>query len=171
MADSRTRKTGVEPQIVDYVLAAGAVAMLAGMLTAIARGYPEWGLLHWPIWAHLATLAIALSLTPIMLVRQRGDLWHRRMGYVWLACMVVTSLVSFLVPPPGTLSPIFILSILTLAISFRVWQTARAHQWKQHRTNVRGIVIGGLLLAGFMTFQFGRLFDRWIHGLAGTTIG
>lgn len=154
------------PQVVDYILAIAAATMLAAMLTALARGQSEWALLPWPMWAHISTLAIALTLTPIMLLRARGDSLHRRLGYVWLAAMVSTALVSFLIPPLGSISPIWVLSVLTLWISYQILQTARRHQWQKHRFHVRGIVIGGLLIAGFFTFQFGRVFDRWISGIA-----
>lgn len=140
--------------------------MLAAMITALARGVSEWGLVSGAMWAHISTLALALALTPIMLLRARGDRLHRRLGYVWLSAMVSTALVSFFIPPLGTLSPIFVLSALTLWISFQILQTARRHQWQKHRFHVRGIVIGGLLIAGFFTFQFGRIFDRWISGIA-----
>jgi uncharacterized membrane protein len=155
------------PQISDYVLAAGTLAMLAAMVTALVRGQSEWSALPWPMWTHIATLAVALSLAPIMLLRQRGDRLHRWMGYVWLAAMITTALVSFAIPPPGKISPIWALSVLTLIISWQIWRTARNYDWRKHRIHVRGIVIGGLLIAGFFTFQFGRVFDRWISGLAG----
>lgn len=151
--------------ITDYVLAAGSAAMLAAMAAELVRGQPEWHLVHWPLWAHLATLVVALMLTPVMVLRARGDRLHRRLGYAWLAAMVATALVSFLIPPPGAFSPIFLLSALTLFLCWRILANARRHDWQQHRANVHGLTIGALIIAGFFTFLFGRIFDRWIGGL------
>ena len=153
------------PEIWDYLLAVGAAILLAAMVTAIARGANEWHLLRWPMWVHIATLAAALTLTPLMLLRSRGDMLHRRLGQLWLSCMLVTALVSFLIPPLGNISPIWILSVLTLIGSYQIWNTAKAHQWRKHRRHVRNLVTAGLLIAGFFTFQFGRIFDRWISGI------
>lgn len=161
-------KVQQNPQRLDYILALGAFGMLGAMGTALVRGQGEWGLLPWPMWVHIVTLAAALVLTPVMLVRPRGDRPHRFLGYLWLSAMITTALVSFLIPKAGAISPIWILSILTLFTSVQIWRTARGHNWQRHRFHVRAIVIGGLLIAGFFTFQFGRVFDRWISGLAGT---
>lgn len=163
--DAKLRR---DPQKLDYILALGTLGMLGAMGTALIRGQSEWGLLPWPMWVHIVTLAVALVLTPVMLVRPRGDRPHRVLGYVWLSAMITTALVSFLIPKAGDISPIWILSGLTLFTSVEIWRTARSHNWQKHRFHVRGIVIGGLLIAGFFTFQFGRVFDRWISGLAGT---
>ena len=167
MATQAKPQTGADeraPQKIDYLLSVGVAAMLAAMLTALTRGQAEWNQLPWPMWVHIGTLAVALTLTPIMLLRARGDTLHRQLGYVWLTAMVSTALVSFLIPPPGSISPIWILSILTLWVSFQILRTAQQHRWEKHRFHVRGIVIGGLLLAGFFTFQFDRIFDRWLNG-------
>jgi uncharacterized membrane protein len=39
---------------------------------------------------------------------------------------------------------------------------ARRHEWKRHRSAVRAMVAGALLVAGFFTFPFGRLLGTWL---------
>ena len=39
---------------------------------------------------------------------------------------------------------------------------ARRHNWKGHRSAVRGMVTGALLVAGFFTFPFGRMMGAWL---------
>ena len=149
----------------EYGLAAGCLAMLAAMLTAIAKGKAQWDTLPITYWIHFGTLGVALAITPVMLVRRRGDGLHRILGITWLAMMVTTALITFLIRDvnDGGFSIIHLLSVLTLVVSWRIWRSARAHRHKAHRGHVRGIVFGALLIAGFFTFQFNRLFDTWLH--------
>jgi len=43
-----------------------------------------------------------------------------------------------------------------------IWWTARTHRVAAHRRQVRGMVTGALLVAGFFTLPFGRLLGRWL---------
>ena len=154
------------PTAFDYVLAAGALAMLAAAVTAVLRGRVDWGVLPPVIWFHLATICSALILTPAMLIRRKGDRRHRQLGYVWVVLMVATALGSFFIrfTNDGGFSVIHILSVLTLVVCFRLVRAAQRHDIKAHLRNVRGIVIGALLIAGFRTFPFDRLLGQWLQG-------
>lgn len=118
------------------------------------------------VWLHIATIVTALVLTPVMLLRRRGDRPHRVLGYVWVLSMAVTALASFWVKTinPGSFSLIHILSAWTLIqLPIIVW-TARKHRHGAHRRSVRGMVLGALLIAGFFTFPAGRLMGHWLFG-------
>ena len=41
---------------------------------------------------------------------------------------------------------------------------ARRHDVARHRSAVRGMVLGALLIAGFFTFPFNRLLGQWLFG-------
>lgn len=80
--------------------------------------------------------------------------------------MLLAALVSLTIRlnKDGSFSVIHILSVYVLVMVPRfVWQ-ARTHQVARHRSGVRGMVIGALLVAGFFTFPFGRLLGRWLLG-------
>jgi uncharacterized membrane protein len=114
----------------------------------------------------MATIAIALGLTPIMLTRRRGDRLHRQLGWVWVASMFLTALVSLDIRliNRGGFSLIHILSVWTLIqVTVIVW-SARHHNVARHRSAVRGMVLGALLIAGFFTFPFDRLLGQWLFG-------
>ena len=64
------------------------------MVAALIRGRAHWGEVSPLIWAHIATVMLAVLLTPVMLLRPRGDRLHRRIGWVWCAAMVITALLS-----------------------------------------------------------------------------
>jgi uncharacterized membrane protein len=160
------RRIALAPEPVDYALALGATLILAAVVAAVARGRADWGLIPWPIWLHLATIAGALILTPIMLLRRRGDRLHRRLGYLWVASMIATAAISFAIRgrPSGGLSPIHIISAFVLAMAPYVAWTASRHDIRAHRKAIRMMIAGALLIAGLFTFPFGRLLGRWLFG-------
>jgi uncharacterized membrane protein len=159
-------KLSLTPDLVDRILSAAALALLAAVLTALARGRGEWGEVPAFVWAHIATILLAVTLTPVMLLRRRGDRLHRRLGWVWASAMALTALLSFWIRGlnSGSLSLIHILSAWTLIqVPLIVW-AARTHNLARHRTAVRGMVAGALIVAGIFTFPFDRLMGRWLFG-------
>ena len=148
----------------EKLLAVGAVLLLATILVALGKGHAQWAQLPWVIWVHLATVMIALALTPVMLLRPRGDATHRLFGKVWVAAMFLTALESFLVrfSNHGQFSFIHIISTYVVVAAPLIWWTAHNHRIVSHRRHVRGMVTGALLIAGFFTFPFGRLLGHWL---------
>lgn len=154
------------PDRYDRFLAAAAVVLLGFVAAALWRGRGEWGEVPTFVWAHIATIAFALCLTPVMLLRRRGDWLHRRLGWLWVGAMGLTALLTFWIRGlnGGSLSVIHILSAWTLIqVPLIVW-AARSHNIARHRAAVRGMVTGALLIAGVFTFPFGRLLGHWLFG-------
>lgn len=164
---ARPMPHALAPTWFDLVLAVLSAALLAAVLGALAGGRGEWSMLPANVWFHLVTIIIALALTPVMLLRFRGDRLHRTLGYVWLVSMVTTALMSFSIRQinDGTFSFIHLLSVLTLWVCYKLVRNARAHDPIGHRREVRGIVLGALMIAGFFTFQFDRVMGRWLIAL------
>lgn len=152
------------PDTFERLLAAGSVILLAAVAVALIKGRADWASVPWQVWPHLLTIAVALALTPVMLLRRRGDRLHRRLGWVWAGAMFLTALVSFDLREVnhGRFSIIHLLSLWTLIqVPIIVW-AARAHNVQRHRRAVRGMVLGALLIAGFFTFPFDRLLGHWL---------
>ncbi|MEQ7872802.1 hypothetical protein ABDK56_02185 [Sphingomonas sp. ASV193] len=165
-ANKRTHLPLIAADGFEKLLATAAVLLLAAVIIAIARGHDRWALVPPMVWAHLATIGIALALTPVMLLRRRGDRRHRALGRVWAVAMFMTALLSFSIRGinRGGLSFIHLLSAWTLIqVPIIVW-SARRHDVARHRSAVRGMVFGALLVAGFFTFPFNRLLGRWLFG-------
>ena len=154
------------PQAFDKALAAAAAGLLVAVLAALARGRGEWGEVPAVVWAHILTILVALALTPVMMLRRRGDRPHRALGWIWASALFLTALISFWVRGinPGGFSWIHVLSLLTVGQVPLIVLYARRHDWKRHRSAVRGMVTGALLVAGFFTFPFGRLMGSWLFG-------
>lgn len=151
----------ITPDRFERVLAAGAVVILVMTLAALIRGHADWPSIPGFVLAHLVTIIIALALTPTMLLRPRGDRLHRRFGWIWSAALFLTALLSFGIRQAnGGLSAIHILSAWTLIqVPLIVW-SAKRHRVATHRSAVRGMVLGALLIAGAFTFPFGRLLGQ-----------
>jgi uncharacterized membrane protein len=162
-----TPKTvSVLPDGFDRLLCIGAVALLSALVIALFKGRAEWGQLPGTVWVHIATIATALILTPVMLTRRRGDPLHRQLGWVWVISMFLTALISLDIRliNRGGFSVIHILSVWTLIqVTVIIW-SARNHNVAQHKSAVRGMVLGALLIAGFFTFPFNRLLGQWLFG-------
>jgi uncharacterized membrane protein len=159
-------KISLRPEPFDRILAAAALVLLAFVLAALWRGRGEWGEVPAFVWGHIATILTAVVLTPVMLLRRRGDRLHRRLGWVWASAMALTAALTFWIRGlnQGSLSLIHVLSAWTLIqVPLIVW-AARTGNVARHRNAVRGMVAGALLIAGIFTFPFDRLLGRWLFG-------
>jgi uncharacterized membrane protein len=148
----------------ERALAFAASALFVVAAFAVAKGQGEWSRVPAIIWLHLGTIAVALGLTPVLLLRRRGDDFHRVLGWIWASAMFVTASLTFFIRVinPGHLSPIHLLSLLTIVAVPRLVLQARGHRIAQHRRGVRTVVTFALLLAGVLTFPLGRMLGVWL---------
>ena len=160
-----TRANPWVPDAYEKALSIGALLLLAAVLTAILRGQAQWAMVPGVVWAHILTILVALMLTPAILLSPRGDARHRWLGRIWAAAMLLTALLSFGIRETnGGFGVIHILSVWVVIQVPLLWYAARSHKVALHRSSVRGMVTGALLIAGFFTFPFGRLLGRWLFG-------
>jgi len=102
--------------------------------------------------AHAFCATVALIVGAFNLLRRRkGDLLHRIAGWSWTAAMIFVSVSSFWIRTfnPGRLSPIHILSVITLvSLAGAIWSAAR-HNIASHRGFMLGSYFGllGALVA------------------------
>ncbi|WP_081745666.1 DUF2306 domain-containing protein [Bordetella petrii] len=114
-------------------------------------------------WAAIA----AVALGAIVLLRKKGDAWHRWTGRCWLAVMLVTVLSSFFIHELrtwGAWSPIHILSVVTLFLLVRAYQAIRKRNVTRHAHLMKTAFFNALLLAGFFTFLPGRIMYAVVFG-------
>ena len=158
------RPKPITPDTYERALSVGAILLLVAAIVAVGRGYADWPRIPMFVWAHLAMIFIALALTRVMLLRRRGDARHRKLGWVWLSAMMLTAFISLLIDNPhlNRFSYIHILSVFVLIQAPMIAYKARTHKIKSHRLNVRAMVTGALLIAGFFTFPFDRLLGHWL---------
>jgi uncharacterized membrane protein len=163
-AETVAKSQLIVPDRFDQLLSLGAAILLAALIIAIFKGRADWSETPASVWFHLVTIATALVLTPIMLLRQRGDKWHKQTGYIWVIAMFVTAMVSIDIRliNRGGFSIIHLLSVWTIIQCTLILWSARKRNTVRHRSAVRGMVFGALLIAGFFTFPFDRLLGRWL---------
>ena len=156
----------IAPDWFERLLATVAAGLFVIVIVALAKGQAQWTQVPRGIWLHLVTIMTALALTPYMLLRPRGTPLHRLLGKIWVSAMVATAAISLFVrySNPGHFSFIHLLSVFVLVMAPRVWLTARRHNVAGHRSTVRGLVTGALIVAGYFTLLETRLLGHWLFG-------
>ncbi len=108
---------------------------------------------------HILSAIIALGLGPFALYRQRRDIWHKTIGYVWVVCMMTVALSSFTITSFGVVgpfSPIHLLAIFTLWSLYQAIRHVVAGRIALHRLVMRNLYWYGLIIAGLFNFLPGR---------------
>lgn len=144
--------------IVGYLAAGdGRLARLGFSLHA-----PRWDLLltsPTAIQLHVAAALIALAIGVVLLIGIKGNGLHRTLGWIWVLAMATTAISSFFIHRinPGGLSLIHLLSGWTVIGLPMAVHAARRHRVAAHRRAMTGMFVGGLIVAGLLTFLPGRL--------------
>ncbi len=104
----------------------------------------------------VATFAIGLFLLSGL---PKGTRVHKRLGWSWVVFMALTAISSFfLVGLNGNhMSWIHGLSAWTVIILPFAVAAARRHDVKAHAKHMRGMFLGGMLIAGLFSFLPGRI--------------
>ena len=144
---------------------AGYLARDDGRLFGLgARGLhaPRWGLMlaaPGAIQIHVAAALAALAIGVVLLAGVKGNRLHRTLGWVWVLAMATTAISSFFIHRlnPGGLSLIHLLSGWTVVGLPMAVHAARRHRAADHRRAMTGMFVGGLIVAGLLTFLPGRL--------------
>lgn len=116
---------------------------------------------------HLVTVLPAAVIGAwLILGSRKGALWHRRMGYAFLALMTATAVSTVFVRElnHGALSWIHLLIPVTLLGVVGGLAAARRHDVRRHRSVMLGLYLGALVIAGGFTLLPGRLLHRLLFG-------
>lgn len=159
----------------NWLLAVASIGLAAAAITAIVRGRAHWAEVPPLVWLHLATILAATLLTPVMLLRRKGNRRHRQLGYLWVGAMMLTGVTSLFFTTrvasrpnlgvfSGDFSPIHLLSVWVLVQVPLLVRRARRHDVAGHERSVRAMVLGALVIAGFFTFPFNRMLGAWLLG-------
>lgn len=114
------------------------------------------------LYVHLATIIPAVFLGLAVFVMRKGTQWHRRIGYVYLTCMMITGIVTLFMPAFvgaklwNHFGFIHLFSLLTIWTVPRAIINARAGRIRAHKGNMIGLYIGAVIIAGVFTFMPGR---------------
>ncbi len=119
-----------------------------------------------PVLIHLSAALSALVLGIAMLVRRKGTASHKAVGRAWVALMLTVAITSLWIPRFLQFSWIHSFTLLTLiALPLGIYRI-RSGNVKGHAGTMKGIFIGGLIIAGVFTFIPGRVLGNWLwHGV------
>jgi uncharacterized membrane protein len=132
-------------------------------IAAIAQAPPA-------VLIHLATLAVAVACTVVLLTGVKGSRLHRVLGWTWSGAMLTTAVATLFIPAPPGAANIFGLGYLHLFALFtfisvpRAVIAARSHDVDRHAKIISGFLVGGLGLAGLFAFLPGRLMWQVVFG-------
>ena len=113
------------------------------------------------ILVHMIAAFAALLLGIVMLTRRKGDTGHRTLGWAWVALMtgvVVSSafIRDYRMPNVIGFTPIHAFTLLVATMLPLAIFAIRRGNVVLHRRAMRGIYIGGCIVAGIFTLVPGR---------------
>ena len=120
-----------------------------------------------PIQIHVASVMVAIVLTPLQLSVKRGGDAHRLIGKIWMAAMVVVALSSFFISTIRWIdpfSPLHFLSIVALVSVFIAYREAQRGNWLAHAWTLASVVVFALVGAGIFTLLPGRIMNKVLFG-------
>ncbi|MCF6443769.1 DUF2306 domain-containing protein [Nereida sp. MMG025] len=117
---------------------------------------------------HMIAAVPAVIVGPFVLFRRRVDMWHKRLGYVWLTAMVVLAIAGLFIPSEfamvGMFGPLHAFSVITLYSVAAGLRYAIIGNIAAHGATLRGLWIGGIGAAGLMQFLPGRTIHMMVFG-------
>jgi uncharacterized membrane protein len=125
---------------------------------------------HPLIFIHMACAIGALLVGGIVLARRKGTTSHRATGWLWVLLMGTVTITSafirdYRLPNLAGLTPIHLLTAyVAFGLPRAVWH-ARHGNISAHRKTMRGIYIGGCIVAGLFTLLPMRFLGQQLWSL------
>jgi len=125
---------------------------------------------HPLVFVHLLGALVALALGAVLLWRRKGNTAHRALGWAWAVAMGTAVVSSAFIRSTGTLtlfgfSPIHLLTVfVAVTLPRGIWY-ARQGRIEGHRKTMRGLYIGGCIVAGLFTLMPGRFLGQQLAAL------
>jgi uncharacterized membrane protein len=124
------------------------------------------------IFFHLLSALAALAVGALVLARRKGNGSHRALGWIWVALMGGATLTSAFIrdhgmPNLGGVTPVHLLTLTVGVLLPRAVLAARRGDIAAHRRSMRGIYIGGCIVAGLFTLLPARFLGRLLWSALG----
>lgn len=128
----------------------------------------------WPLWIrlplavklHIVAALTALGVGTIILLRPKGTGFHKTLGWTWVIAMGTTAISSFFITGlnGNFYSFIHLLSGWTIIGLPMAVYAIRNRKVDAHKRAMTGMFVGGLLVAGALTFLPGRFMFEFFLG-------
>ena len=127
---------------------------------------------HPLIFVHLVTALGALAIGSLVMLRRKGTGSHRTWGWAWVRLMGSTALASAFIRDyrVSNIAGITPIHVFTAFVAFNlprgIW-FIRQGNVVAHRQTMRGLYIGGCIVAGIFTLLPGRFLGRQLWQAVG----
>ena len=117
---------------------------------------------------HLATVLPAFFLGTFLLVSRKGTDLHKRLGKIFVVLMLLTAALTLFMPAHvgptlfGHFGFLHLFSVLVLVLIPWAIFAIRQGDVATHRSNMVGVYVGGILIAGSFALMPGRLLHGWL---------
>ena len=127
---------------------------------------------HPLVFFHLVTAVSALVIGTVVMLRRKGTGSHRAWGWAWVLLMAGTTVASafirdYRMPNIAGITPIH---FFTVFVAFNlprgIWYIRQGNV-PAHRKTMRGMYIGGCIVAGVFTLLPGRFLGRQLWQAVG----
>ncbi|MBS0385818.1 MAG: DUF2306 domain-containing protein [Proteobacteria bacterium] len=115
---------------------------------------------------HIAAAVAAFVIGLVILLQPKGSPLHKTLGWAWVIAMAATAISSFFITGlnGNSLSFIHLISGWTVvALPLGIY-AIRNRQVLMHKRAMTSLFVGGLVIAGALTFIPGRLMYRLFFG-------
>ena len=108
---------------------------------------------------HIVGALTALAIGTVLLIGIKGTRVHKTLGWVWVVAMALTAVSSLFIRQVnhGAFSYIHLLSGWTIVALPMAIYAVKRRKLATHRRMMTGLFVGGLIIAGLLTFLPGRL--------------
>lgn len=138
----------------------------AGQVSLHAPNWAMWAELNWVIQLHIVAALSALAIGTAILLQRKGSKLHKTLGWGWVFAMATTAISSlFITGLNGNFwSIIHLLSGWTIIALPMAIFAIRNRKVDAHKRAMTGMFVGGLLVAGALTFIPGRFMFEMFFG-------
>ncbi|MEZ5959690.1 MAG: DUF2306 domain-containing protein [Hyphomonadaceae bacterium] len=142
---------------------------IASGLGDISFHAPDWSLwdrISWVVKLHVAAALAALVIGTVILVQRKGSGLHKTLGWSWVIAMGTTAVSSLWITGLNgdSWSLIHLLSGWTIVGLPMAIYAIRSRKVQIHRRAMTGMFVGGLVVAGALTFIPGRIMFETFFG-------
>ena len=127
---------------------------------------------HPLVFFHLVTAFAALLIGAVVMLRRKGTGSHRAWGWAWVLAMGATTVASAFIrdygmPNIAGITPIhFFTAFVAFNLPRGIWYIRQGNV-QAHRKTMRGMYIGGCIVAGVFTLLPGRFLGRQLWQAVG----
>lgn len=109
------------------------------------------------VYVHFIAALAAMVIGAVQLARPKGTAGHRVIGWTWAALMMVVVLSSLWIPAFLAFTWIHLFTLFVIVTLPLALYSAHRGEVAGHAKGMRGIYIGGLIVAGVFAFVPGRV--------------